>query len=153
MSVEDKLKALGIALPIAPQPAGAYVRAKRTGNLIFVSGQLPIVDGQLKHSGQVGKDLSVEEGYEAARICALNVLSILADEAGSLDAISQMVRLEGFVCSAEGFTDQAKVINGASDLISEALGEAGSHARLAIGVAELPLGAAVEFSAIAEVRT
>ena len=151
MPVEDKLKALGLVLPEPPAPAGAYVRAKRTGNLIFVAGQLPMVGGELKSVGRIGDELNVEDGYDAAKICAINVLSILKAEAGSLDAIMQMVRVEGFVCSADGFTDQPKVINGASDLFSEVLGEAGSHARLAIGVKELPLGASVELSAIAEV--
>jgi enamine deaminase RidA (YjgF/YER057c/UK114 family) len=152
MFIEDKLKELGLTLPTPPQPAGAYVRAKRTGNLIFVAGQLPLVAGELKYIGRVGDDLSIEDGYEAAKICALNVLSILHAEAGSLDAIAQLVRVEGFVCSADGFTDQPKVINGASDLFSQVMGEAGSHARLAIGVKELPLGASVELSAIAEIR-
>ena len=152
MSVQDKLKELGITLPTPPQPAGAYVRAKKTGNLIFVAGQLPLVSGELKYIGRIGDDLSIEDGYEAAKICALNVLSILNAEAGSLDNIAQLVRVEGFVCSADGFTDQPKVINGASDFFSEILGDAGSHARLAIGVKELPLGASVELSAIAEVK-
>lgn len=153
MSVADTLKTLGLTLPTPPQPAGAYVRAKKTGNLIFVAGQLPLVSGDLKYIGRIGDDLSIEDGYEAAKICALNVLSILDAEAGSLDNIVQLVRVEGFVCSADGFTDQPKVINGASDFFSQVLGEAGSHARLAIGVKELPLGASVELSAIAEVRT
>ena len=152
MSVDDKLKEIGLELPEPPAPAGVYVRAKRTGNLIFVAGQLPMVDGTLQSTGHVGDDVSLEEGYEAAKTCAVNVLSILKAEAGSLNNIAQMVRVEGFVCSADGFTDQPKVINGASDLFSEVLGEAGSHARLAIGVKELPLGASVELSAIAEVR-
>lgn len=152
MSVENKLQELNITLPTPPQPAGAYVRAKKTGNLIFVAGQLPLVAGDLKYIGRIGDDLSIEDGYEAAKICALNVLSILDAEAGSLENIAQLVRVEGFVCSADGFTDQPKVINGASDFFSQILGEAGSHARLAIGVKELPLGASVELSAIAEVR-
>ena len=111
-----------------------------------------MVSGAIRYTGRVGSDISLEEGYDAARICALNALSILAAEAGSLEAIAQLVRVEGFVCSADGFTDQPKVINGASDLFSQVLGEAGSHARLAIGVKELPLGASVELSVIAEVR-
>ncbi|MDA0710616.1 MAG: RidA family protein [bacterium] len=152
MSIAERLTAMGIALPAPPQPAGAYMRAKRTGNLIFVAGQLPMVSGAIRYTGRVGSDISLEEGYDAARICALNALSILAAEAGSLEAIAQLVRVEGFVCSADGFTDQPKVINGASDLFSHVLGEAGSHARLAIGVKELPLGASVELSVIAEVR-
>ncbi len=153
MSAEDKLKELGLVLPSPPTPAGAYVRAKRTGNLIFVAGQLPMVSGNLQYQGRVGGiDLTWESGYEAAKLCALNVLSILKAELGSLDAIGQLVRVEGFVCSEDGFTDQPKVINGASDLFAAVLGERGSHARLAIGVKELPLGAAVELAVIAEVN-
>lgn len=153
MSAEDKLRELGHTLPSPPASAGAYVRAKRTGNLIFVAGQLPMVSGTLKYQGRVGgMDLTWERGYEAAKLCGLNVLSILKAEVGSLENIVQLVRVEGFVCSEDGFTDQPKVINGASDLFVAVLGDRGSHSRLAIGVKELPLGAAVELSAIAEVK-
>jgi enamine deaminase RidA (YjgF/YER057c/UK114 family) len=151
MSAEDKLAELGLELPDPPAPAGAYVRAKRAGNLIFVAGQIPMVKGELKYVGRVGDDLTLEDGYEAARICALNALSILKAEAGSLDGIRQLVRVAGFVRSAEGFTDQPKVINGASELLAEVLGDRGKHARLAIGSNELPLGVAVELEVIAEV--
>ena len=152
MGAEEKLAALGLSLPEPPQPAGAYVRAKRSGDLIFVAGQIPTADGEVKYKGRVGAELSLEEGYEAARLCALNALSVLKAEAGSLENISQLVRVAGFVCSADGFTDQPKVINGASELFAEALGDAGTHARLAIGVKELPLGSAVEVEVIAEVQ-
>ncbi len=151
MSAEEKLAELGRTLPELPAPAGSYVRAKRSGNLLFVAGQLPMVDGVVQVSGKVGGGVSIEEGQEAATLCALNVLSILKAEAGSLEAVKQLVRVEGFVCSADGFTDQPKVINGASEFFGEVLGEKGSHARLAIGVKELPLGAAVEVAVIAEV--
>ena len=151
MSAEDRLADMGLELPDPPAPAGAYVRAKRAGDLIFVAGQIPMVDGELKYVGRVGADLTLEDGYEAARICALNALSILKAEAGSLDGIRQLVRVAGFVRSAEGFTDQPKVINGASELLAEVLGERGKHARLAIGAIELPLGVAVELEVIAEV--
>lgn len=151
MSAEEKLAELGLTLPEPPQPAGAYVRAKRSGDLIFVAGQLPMAGGEVKYRGKVGGDRSLEEGYEAAKLCALNALSVLKAEAGSLEKIAQLVRVEGFVCSAEGFTDQPKAINGASELFAEVLGERGTHARIAIGVSELPLGAAVELSVIAEV--
>jgi enamine deaminase RidA (YjgF/YER057c/UK114 family) len=150
MSAEDRLRELGLTLPELPQPAGAYVRAKRAGNLIFVAGQLPLEKGEVRYSGRLGRDLEVEEGYAAARLCMLNALSILNAEAGSLDAV-RLVRLSGFVCSAEGFTDQAKVVNGASELAAAILGQRGVHARLAVGVVELPLGAAVELEVIAEV--
>ena len=152
MSVADRLAELGVTLPEPASPAGAYVRAKRTGNLIFVAGQLPMSGGELQSIGRVGADLTLEDGYEAAKLCALNALSILNAEAGSLDNVVQIVRVEGFVCSANGFTDQPKVINGASEFLAEVLGEKGSHARIAIGVSELPLGASVELALIAEVR-
>ena len=151
MSAEDKLKALGLELPPPPQTAGAYRRSVRSGQLIFVAGQLPLADGEIQYSGQVGADLSVEEGYAAARLCMLNALSILKAEAGSLDAL-RLVRLGGFVASAEGFTGQAQVVNGASELAAEVLGEQGIHARLAVGATALPLGAAVELEVIAEVN-
>lgn len=150
MSAEDRLRELGLTLPELPQPAGAYVRATRAGNLIFVAGQLPLEKGEVRYSGKLGRDLEVEEGYAAARLCMLNALSILNAEAGSLDAV-RLVRLSGFVCSAEGFTGQAKVVNGASELAAAILGQRGVHARLAVGVVELPLGAAVELEVIAEV--
>ena len=151
MSPEDRLKALGLELPPAPQPVGSYTRAVRTGNLIFTAGQLPMANGAIAFSGKVGKDLTVAEGYEAAKLCALNVLSVLKAEVGALDNIVQLVRLTGFVGSADGFIEQAKVVNGASELFGEVLQERGVHARLAIGAAELPLGAAVELEVIAEV--
>ncbi len=151
MSAEERLSALGLTLPEPPQPVGSYVRARRTGNLIFVSGMVPILEGKLKYKGKVGADLSIEDGYEAARICALNILSVLKAEIGSLNHIVQMVRVGGFVRSADGFTDQPKVINGASDLFAEILQERGMHARAAVGVNELPLGCGVEVEAIVEV--
>jgi enamine deaminase RidA (YjgF/YER057c/UK114 family) len=149
---EETLKAMGLALPAPPSPAGAYVRAKRTGNLIFVAGQLPLVEGEVKVKGRLGGGLTLEQGVEAARICALNALSILKAEAGSLDRVTQLVRVEGFVASTPEFTDHPKVINGASELFSAVLGEAGSHARLAVGVSALPLGAAVEVAVVAEIQ-
>lgn len=151
VSSEERLAALGLTLPEPPQPAGSYVTAKRVGRLIYVSGMVPMTEGTLRHRGKVGADVSLEEGYEAARVCALNILSVLKAEIGSLDRIAQMVRVGGFVCSADGFTDQPKVINGASDLFVEVFQERGMHARAAIGVSELPLGSAVEVEAIAEV--
>jgi len=151
MGAEDKLKSLGLTLPEMAAPAGAYVPAKRTGNLIYVAGQLPLKEGELVCTGPVGRNVSVDEAYAGARQCGLNILAVLKAQAGSLDNIAQMVRVEGFVASAEGFTDQAKVINGASELFAEVLGDAGSHARFAVGASELPLGASVEIAAIAEV--
>ena len=152
MSAEEKIRELGLELPTPPQPAGSYTRAVRTGNLIFVAGQLPLKEGKMEFSGKIGKNLSAEEGYEASKLCALNALSILKAEVETLENIVRLVRLTGFVCSAEGFTDQPQVVNGASELFAEVLGERGVHARLAIGCNELPLGAAVELEVIAEVR-
>ncbi len=151
MTPEEKLCELNLTLPPVPKPAGAYVPAVRTGNLVFVSGQLPLVDGKLKYIGKIGADLNPEQGYDAAKICALNALSILNEEAGTLDGISRIIRLGGFVCSAEGFTDQPQVVNGASELVGKIFGERGLHARVALGVTELPLGAAVELEILAEV--
>ena len=152
MSVESRLQELGLSLPELAAPAGAYVPGKRAGNLIYVSGQLPLRDGQLICAGKVGSDVTVEEAYEGAKQCALNGLAVLKSVAESLDHIGQLVRVEGFVASAEGFTDQAKVINGASELFAAVFGDAGSHARFAVGASELPLGASVEVALIAEVR-
>ena len=152
MPALERLEAIGLSLPTPPEPAGAYTRAMRAGDLLFVSGQLPIAEGKMVYAGKVGTDLGVEQGYEACKLCALNALSILAAEIGSLDGIRQIVRLSGFVCSAEGFTDQANVVNGASDLMSQVLEARGVHARLVVGVAALPLGAAVELEVIAQVN-
>ncbi|MFN8670708.1 MAG: RidA family protein [Candidatus Sericytochromatia bacterium] len=144
MNIETKLKDLGIELPSAPTPAGSYVPAVTAGNMVFVSGQLPMVNGELKYTGKVGKDLSLEEASQGAKICAINALAVLKAHLGSLDKIEQIVRLGGFVNSSDGFTMQPKVINGASDFMAEVFGEAGKHARAAVGVNELPLNAAVE---------
>lgn len=149
MTAEEKLAELGLVLPDPPQPAGAYTRAVRWGELIFVAGQLPLEQGRIRYAGRVGADLNVEEGYAAARLCALNGLSILKAEAGGLERVARILRLGGFVASADGFTDQAKVVNGASELFSTVLGPRGVHARLAVGVSQLPLGAAVELEIIA----
>lgn len=148
MSAEDKLRELGLQLPPPPQPAGAYTRAIKSMGLIFVSGQLPLAEGQIQYAGTLGVDLDVDAGYAAARLCALNALSVLKAEAGTLETVS-IVRLGGYVASATDFYDQAKVINGASDLMAEVLGDKGIHARLAVGVTSLPLGAAVELEVIA----
>lgn len=150
MSAKDRLASLGLVLPEPPAPAGAYTRAVRAGDLIFLAGQLPIEHGKVTYVGKVGSNLSVEEGYGACRLCALNALSILEVEAGGLESV-RIVRMTGFVCSAEGFTDQPKVVNGASELMSAVLEKRGIHSRLAIGVAELPLGAAVELEVVAEI--
>ena len=152
MSLEEKLNELGISLPPAPTPVGAYVPAVSCQKLVFVSGQLPMFNGKVQFSGKVGREVDLEQAQEAARLCAVNALATLKSQAGSLDAIRQIVRLEIFVNSAKNFTDQSQVANGASSLIGEIFGDAGQHARLTVGVSELPLGAAVELALIAEIK-
>jgi enamine deaminase RidA (YjgF/YER057c/UK114 family) len=142
--IENKLKELKIELPEAPKPAGSYVPAVVCGRMVFVAGQLPSLNGELKYTGKVGKDLTAEDAYEAAKLCAINALGVLKSYLGDLDKIEQIVRIGGFVNSADGFTMQPKVINGASDLMVSIFGETGKHARAAVGVNELPLNAAVE---------
>lgn len=144
-AILEKLASLGIQLPAAPKAVANYLPAVRSGDLVIVSGQLPMKDGALAHSGYLGADVSIEEGYAAARQCAINGLAALNTVIdGQWDSVVQVVRVGGFVASASGFTDQPKVINGASDFMVEVFGEAGRHARAAVGVSELPLGAAVE---------
>jgi enamine deaminase RidA (YjgF/YER057c/UK114 family) len=149
-SVLDRLRDLGITLPTVAAPAGSYVPTARTGNLVFTSGQLPFVDGVLPATGKVGAEVSAEDANGFARICAINVLAAVHAAVG-LDAVVRVVKVVGFVASADGFTGQPGVVNGASDLFVEVFGEAGRHARSAVGVAELPLGAPVEVEAIVEV--
>ena len=152
MTIEDKLRQMGLGLPEPPKPVAAYVPCVRTGNLLFVSGQVPREKGVLKFSGHVGGNLSIEEGQQAARICALNALSVVKGEVGNLDRVRRIVKLTGFVASAAGFTDQPKVVDGASTLLAELFGAKGQHARAAVGVNELPLGSAVEIEMIVEVE-
>jgi enamine deaminase RidA (YjgF/YER057c/UK114 family) len=152
MTPDDNLRQLGLALPPAPKPVGAYVPAARTGNLLFVSGQLPMKDGELLLKGRLGEEVSLAQARECARQCALNALAVCAAEAGGLARVARVVRLAGYVASAPGFTDQAKVVNAASDLVAQVFGEAGRHSRAAVGAAELPLGAPVELEMIVEVR-
>ena len=147
-TVEARLAALGIALPDAPNPVANYVPSSRAGNLLFISGQISkAADGSIT-KGQLGGGLSVEEGRAAARLCALNILAQARAALGSLDRIGQLVRLNGFVSSAAGFTDHPQVVNGASDLMVEVLGDKGRHTRVAVGVSSLPLGCAVEIDAV-----
>lgn len=147
MTPEEKLAELGIELPTAPRPVANYVPFKIAGDLIFVSGQIPVAAGALTCTGLVGRDVTLEDAREAARLCAVNILSVVRSAAGELRRV-EAVRLEGFVACAEGFRDQASVLNGASDLLVEVLGEAGRHTRFAVGASELPLGAAVEVGAV-----
>jgi enamine deaminase RidA (YjgF/YER057c/UK114 family) len=151
MTPEDRLRELGLELPPAPRPVGAYVPAVRTGNLVFVSGQLPMAGGSLLATGHVGREVSLELAQACARQAALNALAVVAAEAGGLSKVARVVRLTGHVASAPGFTDQAKVMNAASELVAQVFGEAGRHSRAALGAAELPLGAPIELEMIVEV--
>lgn len=147
-SVDQKLASLGIDLPTPPQAVANYVPYVVAGNMVIISGQLPMKDGQLAFRGKVGEDLSLEEGQAAARLCAINILTQLKVACGgNLDCIKRCVKLGGFVNCGSEYTDQPKVINGASDLMVEVFGESGRHARAAVGVNALPLGAAVEVEA------
>ncbi|MFO8013305.1 MAG: RidA family protein [Phycisphaerae bacterium] len=152
MTPDENLNRLGLTLPPAPAPVGSYVPAVRTGNLVFVSGQLPMRDGELLATGKVGAEVSLEEAQACARQAALNALAVAAEAAGGLGAIARIVRLTGHVASAPGFTDQAAVMNAASDLVAEVFGDAGRHSRAALGAAGLPLGAPLELEMIVEVR-
>ena len=148
MTYEEKLTSLGLALPEAPKPVATYVPAVQTGNLLFLSGVLPMRNGQLAFTGKLGRDLTVPEGVEAAKVAILNALAIAKQELGSLDRITRVVKVVGHVASADGFVEQPQVLNGASDLLVAIFGDAGRHARVATGAAELPRGAAVEIEVI-----
>lgn len=150
MSWSARLIELDIDLPTVVPPVAAYVPAARTGNTVYTSGQLPIIDGSLAASGKVGGEVSAEEAKEHARTCALNALAAVHSLVG-IDSIVRVVKVVGFVASADGFTGQPGVVNGASELLGEVFGDAGAHARSAVGVAELPLGAPVEVEMIVEV--
>jgi enamine deaminase RidA (YjgF/YER057c/UK114 family) len=153
MGVDGKLAEMGIELPPAPAPLASYVPVVVSGDLAFVSGQVAAADGQLLWRGKLGADLGVEDGVEAARRCTLQILAALRSELGTLDRVTRIVKVTVFVASGDGFADQPKVANGASDLLAEIFDEAGRHARAAVGVAELPMGAPVEIELIAEIRS
>src|ERR1041385_7375516 len=152
MGAERRLGELALELPPAPQALASYVPVVVTGNLVFVAGQVPLSEGALMWSGKLGAELDVTAGAEAARRCALQILSALRAELGSLDRVRRVVKVTVWVASAPGFTDQPKVANGASDLFVEVFGDAGRHARAAVGAPELPLGAPVEVELIAEIE-
>ncbi len=149
---EEKLKELGITIPEAPAPLASYVPAVVTGNYVFTAGQLPMQEGKLVYTGKVKTDVNIDDAYKAARICAINCLSAVKSAIGNLDKIEKIVKLSVFVASSEGFTAQPKVANGASDLMVEIFGDAGKHARSAVGVSELPLNAPVEIEMIVKVK-
>lgn len=152
MTPEEKLKSLGIELPDAPKPLGAYVPFVKTGNLVYLSGMLPLKDGKLTRTGRVGESVTLEEAAEAAKTAAINALAVLKLAIGSLDKMKRCVRIEGFVSSAQDFTDQPKVLNGTSNFMFEVFGEDGLHTRTAVGVNILPLNSPVEISFIFEVK-
>lgn len=150
MTASERLAQLGIELPDVVPPLASYVPAKRTGNLVYTAGQLPMQGGKLAGAGKVGAEVGPEDGKALARLCALNALAAVHSLVG-IDAVTQVVKVVGFVASAPGFNGQPGVINGASDLLAEVFGEAGIHARSAVGVSELPLDAPVEVELIVEV--
>ncbi|SDH77634.1 RidA family protein [Agrococcus jejuensis] len=150
MSVAARLTELGLSLPAVAAPVAAYVPAVVSGNLVFTSGQLPFVDGALPAAGKVGAEVSAEDAKGYAATCILNALAAVEAQIGSLDRVTRIVKVTGFVASASGFSGQPGVVNGASELLGEILGDAGVHARSAVGVAELPLNAPVEIELIAE---
>jgi enamine deaminase RidA (YjgF/YER057c/UK114 family) len=153
MSFDAKLKALNLELPMAPKPVANYVPVVRAGDLLFLSGVLPSRDGQLILTGKLGQGITVEQGMEAAKVAALNALAIVRSEVGSLDKVKRIVKMVGHIASAPGFTDQPQVLNGASDLLVQIFGEAGRHARVAVGAAELPRQAPVEIELIVQVTS
>jgi enamine deaminase RidA (YjgF/YER057c/UK114 family) len=151
MTASARLAELGLQLPQVAKPLAAYVPAVRTGNLVYTAGQLPMVAGKLAQTGKVGAEISPDEGKDLARVCALNALAAV-DALVGVDAITRVVKVVGFVACAPGFNGQPRVVNGASELLGEVFGEAGAHARSAVGVSELPLDAPVEVEIIVEVR-
>ncbi|WP_067825609.1 RidA family protein [Actinomadura kijaniata] len=148
---EERLADLGLELPEVVKPLAAYVPTSRTGNLVYTAGQLPMVKGELAVTGKIGAEVTPEVGYEQARICALNAIAAVRAEIGDLSRVRRIVKVVGFVASAPDFYGQPKVVNGASDLLGEVFGEAGVHARSAVGVSALPLNAPVEVELVVEV--
>ena len=150
MSANQRISDLGITLPQVATPAGAYVPAVVSGNLVFTAGQIPLVDGKLVATGKVGKDLSADQANEIARICALNAVAAVKSVVGDLDRVTKVVKVVGFVASTPDFTAQPSVVNGASELLEQIFGDKGIHARSAVGVAVLPLDAPVEVELVVE---
>ncbi len=149
--IEEKIKLIGVKLPIPPSPAGSYIPVVKSGNLLYVSGQIPMEDGKVIFTGKVS-DVNIEAAQKSARICAINILAQIKKELGDLEKISKIVRLSGFVNSVPEFTQQPKVINAASDLFYEIFGDSGKHTRIAVGVSSLPLDSMTEIDAIVEIR-
>ena len=151
--IEDKLRELSIELPIPPSPAGSYIPVVTTGNLAFVSGQIPMREGKVVFEGRVPEQQSLESARDAAKICIINGLAQLKANLGSLDKITKFVRISGFVNSSISFTEQPKVINAASDLLVDIFGDMAKHSRIAVGVASLPLNSTVEIDMVVEFST
>jgi enamine deaminase RidA (YjgF/YER057c/UK114 family) len=151
MATSTRLIKMGLALPEVAAPLASYIPAQRSGNMVYTSGQLPLVDGELIATGKVGADVDQETAIECARVCALNALAAIVSVVGDIDRVTQVVKVVGFVASAPDFTGQPAIINGTSDLLGEIFGEAGVHARSAVGVAALPKDAPVEVEMIVEV--
>jgi len=152
MNPEAKLAELGLKLPAAPAAGGNYVPTVRVGNLLYCAGTISTLDGKMTHEGQVGKEQTVQTGYESAKICALNTLANIKAATGDLDSVRQFVLVTGFVNAVSGFTDSPAVINGASELFGKVYGEAGKHARAAVAAAGLPKGSTVEIQVIVELK-
>jgi enamine deaminase RidA (YjgF/YER057c/UK114 family) len=150
MTPEEKLRSVGLGLSEAPKPVGSYVPCVRIGNLLFLSGQLPLRNGKLTRTGRVGESVSLAEAQEEARQAVINAFAVIKSHTGSLDTIKRCIKVNGYVASSDDFTEQPKVLNAASDFIFEILGEGGRHARAAVGVSVLPLNAAVEIDFIFE---
>jgi enamine deaminase RidA (YjgF/YER057c/UK114 family) len=151
-AVESRILQLGLTLPAAPKPLASYIPAKKTGNLVFTAGQLPMVNGDLILKGLLGKDVEIEAAKNAAKICTLNALAAIKGVIEDLDRIKQVVRVVGYVASVPTFTEQPAIVNGASELLLEIFGEKGKHARSAVGMAVLPLNASVEIELTVEVE-
>ncbi len=150
--VNERLEELGIKLPVPPDPLGAYVPAIRSGHLLYISGQLPLRDGNLTFKGKVGTEVTQEEAYQAARVASINALAAIAKELGGFEKLKRIIKLTGYIASAQGFNSQAAVVNGASDFFFEVLGDSGKHARVAVGVSELPADSPVEIEVVAEIE-
>ena len=150
-SFDAQLSALGLVLPQPPKPVATYIPVVRAGDLLFLSGMIPLRDGALITAGKLGQEISVEQGYEAAKICLLNALAVIRLELGTLDHVKQVVKMVGYVASTADFVQQPAVINGASDLLVKLFGDAGRHARVAVGAAVLPLNAPVEIELVVQV--
>ena len=152
MSADENLLKLKIVLPEPPSPIGAYLPATRSGDLVFISGVLPLAQGELAYKGKLGSDLGVEKGYEAARASCLNALAIIKKELGSLDKVKRIIKVTGYVASTASFNEHPEVVNGASELLLAVFGESGRHARAAIGCSSLPRDSPVEIEMIVEVK-